>query len=115
MDNRAGNWVPNQAVEGWVDIAQTPVELLVDNRALQTFRDWTVVFIRVGNSYEIRPLELGRSDGQFTEVLGGVKTGNNKTGYAGEFVWTGFDYHGEPTPYDWPTIASSTTASPAAP
>lgn len=25
---------------------------------------------------------------------------------AGGFVWTGFDYHGEPTPYDWPTIAS---------
>jgi beta-galactosidase len=25
---------------------------------------------------------------------------------AGGFVWTGFDYHGEPTPYEWPTIAS---------
>ncbi|WP_294392257.1 beta-galactosidase GalA [uncultured Sphingomonas sp.] len=25
---------------------------------------------------------------------------------AGGFVWTGFDYHGEPTPYDWPTISS---------
>ena len=25
---------------------------------------------------------------------------------AGGFVWTGFDYHGEPTPFDWPTIAS---------
>ncbi len=77
LDNSAGNWVPNQAVEGWVDIAQTPVELLVDNRALQTFRDWTVVFIQLGNSYEIRPLELGRSDGQFTEVLGGLNPGDS--------------------------------------
>lgn len=25
---------------------------------------------------------------------------------AGGFVWTGFDYHGEPTPFTWPTIAS---------
>ncbi|MBB4153920.1 beta-galactosidase [Sphingomonas jinjuensis] len=25
---------------------------------------------------------------------------------AGGFTWTGFDYHGEPTPYEWPTIAS---------
>ena len=25
---------------------------------------------------------------------------------AGTFVWTGFDYRGEPTPYDWPTNAS---------
>jgi beta-galactosidase len=25
---------------------------------------------------------------------------------AGEFVWTGFDYRGEPTPYSWPCINS---------
>ena len=25
---------------------------------------------------------------------------------AGTFVWTGFDYHGEPTPYEWPSMAS---------
>lgn len=26
---------------------------------------------------------------------------------AGCFVWTGFDYHGEPTPYVWPTVGSN--------
>lgn len=26
---------------------------------------------------------------------------------AGCFVWTGFDYHGEPTPFEWPTTGSS--------
>jgi beta-galactosidase len=26
--------------------------------------------------------------------------------YAGAFVWTGFDYRGEPTPYTWPCINS---------
>lgn len=25
---------------------------------------------------------------------------------AGGFVWTGFDYHGEPTPFEWPTTSS---------
>ena len=25
---------------------------------------------------------------------------------AGEFVWTGFDYLGEPTPYGWPSRSS---------
>lgn len=76
VDNNAGTWVPNQAVEGWIDITQTQVSLLVDNRALQSFRDWQVVFIQIGNTYEIRPLELGRSDGQFTEVLSGLKVGD---------------------------------------
>ena len=31
---------------------------------------------------------------------------------AGEFVWTGFDYLGEPTPYQWrcePTCSTSPT------
>ena len=76
IDNSAGNWVPNQAVEGWVNIAQTPVALLIDNRALQAFRDWQVVFIKINNIYEIRPLELGRTDGQFTEVLSGLNPGD---------------------------------------
>lgn len=26
--------------------------------------------------------------------------------YAGGFIWTGFDYRGEPTPYQWPCISS---------
>ncbi len=25
----------------------------------------------------------------------------------GTFVWTGFDYHGEPTPYGWPNVVSN--------
>lgn len=77
VDNSNNLWVPNQAVEGWVDIAQTPVPLMVDNRALQTFRAWQVVFIQIGETYEIRPLELGRSDGQFTEVLSGLNAGDS--------------------------------------
>lgn len=77
VDNSSNLWVPNQAVEGWVDIAQTPVPLMVDNRALQSFRDWQVVFIQIGDTYEIRPLELGRTDGQFTEVLGGLNAGDS--------------------------------------
>ncbi len=28
-----------------------------------------------GNSFEPRPVELGRTDGQFTEILSGLKPG----------------------------------------
>jgi len=76
LDNAQGSWTPNQSLEGAVTIAQIPVALMVDNRALQTFRDWQVVFIQVGDAYEIRPLQLGQSDGQFTEVLGGLTAGD---------------------------------------
>lgn len=76
LDNSDGQWVPNQAIEGKVNIAQIPVLLMVDNRALQTFRDWQVVFIQVGDQYEIRPLDIGRTDGTFTEVLAGLNAGD---------------------------------------
>ncbi|PCJ24393.1 MAG: heavy metal resistance protein CzcB [SAR86 cluster bacterium] len=69
-------WTPGLLIEADVTIDQFPVPLAVDNRALQKFRDWQVVFIQIGDNYEIRPLELGRSDGRFTEVLGGLNVGD---------------------------------------
>ena len=42
---------------------------------LQRFRDFTVVFAQVGETYEVRMLELGARDGEYAEVLGGLKPG----------------------------------------
>jgi cobalt-zinc-cadmium efflux system membrane fusion protein len=68
--------VAGDLVKGTAVIENLELPLLVDNRALQGFRDWTVVFIQVGDTYEIRPLALGRSDGRFTEVLEGLQAGD---------------------------------------
>lgn len=76
LDNQQQQTLANEAVVAEVSVEKIPVALLVDNRALQTFRDWQVVFIKVGNTYEIRPLELGRTDGKFTEVLSGFNQGD---------------------------------------
>ena len=50
---------------------------MVEKRALQSFRDWSVVFIQVGDTYEIRPLELGRGDRHVVEVLSGLSPGDH--------------------------------------
>ena len=34
------------------------------------------------------------------------KDDNNRSWIMGEFIWTGFDYIGEPTPYGWPAKSS---------
>jgi len=44
----------------------------VRRSGLQTFRDWTVVFERIGETYEIRPVTLGRKDGVWIEVVEGL-------------------------------------------
>ncbi len=36
----------------------------------------------------------------------GWKHYNSRPYLAGMFIWTGFDYRGEPTPYSWPSIGS---------
>ncbi|MBB3061314.1 efflux RND transporter periplasmic adaptor subunit [Microbulbifer rhizosphaerae] len=75
VDNRQLNWPPDLMLEGKVEVDRVRVPLLVEQRALQPLRDWTVVFVKVGDVYEARPLELGRSDGRVTEVLDGLKPG----------------------------------------
>ncbi len=77
LSNPQSQWTPNQSLQAEITLAETPVALAVDNRALQNFREWQVVFIQVGDTYEIRPLELGRSDGKFTEVISGLNKGDS--------------------------------------
>ena len=75
IDNADGQWTPGQFVEGRVTIATTPVALAVPLSALQRFREFDVVFAQVGDTYEVRMLELGRRDARLVEVLGGLAPG----------------------------------------
>lgn len=68
-------WSPGQFVEAAVEVGSADVPLAVKRTALQAFRDFTVVFEQVGETYEVRMLELGRQDGEHVEVLGGLKPG----------------------------------------
>jgi cobalt-zinc-cadmium efflux system membrane fusion protein len=75
LDNASGSLRPGQFVTGKVTVAQTQVLLAVERNAIQRFRDFDVVFERVGDQYEVRMLELGRTDATTVEVLGGLKPG----------------------------------------
>lgn len=73
--NDDGSWRPGMAVEGTVKVASSPVALAVRTGALQRFRDFTVVYAKVGDTYEVRMLKLGRRTPEWTEVLGGLEPG----------------------------------------
>ncbi len=66
-------WPPGLHVNAEVLTGGSEVALAVKTSGLQSFRDFTVVFARVGETYEVRMLDLGRSDGEYVEVLGGLK------------------------------------------
>ena len=63
------------AVSAEVTLAERQVPLTVKTAGLQRFRDFTVVFAQVGDTYEVRMLELGERDGEWVEVLGGIDPG----------------------------------------
>ena len=75
LPNPDGKWVPGMTAKGSIVVAQEKVPLAVKTKALQRFRDFTVVFAKVGDTYEVRMLELGRRTPEWTEVLGGVALG----------------------------------------
>jgi len=76
LENGDGLWRPGSAVKARITVERQPAAMVVPVAALQTFRDWDVVFVRVGETYEVRPVELGKRDAQQVEVLSGLKPGD---------------------------------------
>ncbi|MBU1690684.1 MAG: efflux RND transporter periplasmic adaptor subunit [Gammaproteobacteria bacterium] len=75
LPNPKGVWRPGLPVNIELVAGEVEVPVAVSAEAIQTVRDWTVVFGRYGANFEARPLELGRSDGKFTEVIKGLNAG----------------------------------------
>ena len=71
----SGGWRSGQGVEGSVQVSAAEAPLAVRTKALQPFRDFTVVYAKVGDTYEVRMLNLGRRTEEWTEVLGGIEPG----------------------------------------
>ncbi len=75
LSNPDKAWMPGMTVRGDIVVNKQEVPLAVRSEALQRFRDFTVVFAKVGETYEVRMLDLGRQTSQWTEVLGGINPG----------------------------------------
>lgn len=68
-------WRPGTFVTLELALDERTVPLAVPTKAIQTIRDWSVVFVKYGNFFEARPLELGKNDGNWVEVLQGLSAG----------------------------------------
>jgi cobalt-zinc-cadmium efflux system membrane fusion protein len=75
LANPDGQWRPGLFVSVVLTRDTATVPVAVAAEAIQSFRDWQVVFVRYGDWFEGRPLELGRSDGEWVEVVSGLAAG----------------------------------------
>jgi len=77
FEDASGGLLSGMSVKGEVVVAETAVPLAVKTAAIQRFRDFEVVFAKVGQAYEVRMLEIGRRTVEWTEVLGGIDLGQD--------------------------------------
>jgi cobalt-zinc-cadmium efflux system membrane fusion protein len=75
ISNPDGVWRPGLFVNVRLIHKEHPMPVVVRNESIQRYRDWTVVFVNYGDEYEVRPVELGPNDGEFTGVKKGLDPG----------------------------------------
>ena len=68
-------WRPGLPVTAEVVADEVRVPVTVRTEAIQSLRDSTVVFGRYDQSFEARPITIGRRDGNVVEVLSGLRAG----------------------------------------
>ncbi|MEE8169363.1 MAG: efflux RND transporter periplasmic adaptor subunit [Phycisphaerae bacterium] len=75
LNNPDGSLRPGLFVTASLVVDEADVAVAVPTAAVQRFRDWSVVFVKYGDAFEVRPLELGRRDGTRVEVVQGLSPG----------------------------------------
>lgn len=75
VPNPTHRWHAGLFVKAGIVLAEFTVPVAVNESAVQTLFDFTVVFSRHGDVYQARPLRLGRRAGGYVEVLQGLAAG----------------------------------------
>ena len=73
--NPDGQWRPGLFAKVALVKQNISPRIVVNNEALQTYRNKSVVFVQWDDQYEARPVTLGRTDGKSTEILKGLSAG----------------------------------------
>jgi membrane fusion protein, heavy metal efflux system len=76
LDNAEGTWRPGTAVRGQIVVGETDVPVAIRVSAVQEIDGKPVVFVAAEKEFEVRPVLLGVSDGEWVEVLEGVYEGD---------------------------------------
>jgi cobalt-zinc-cadmium efflux system membrane fusion protein len=76
VSNTDGRWRTGSAVRARVSVSETPVALVVPLTALQSMDGRDVVFVRLGEEYEVHRVKLGQRDSRHAEILEGLQPGD---------------------------------------
>lgn len=75
VNNMEHEWTPGLFVNADVVMAKVAVPLAIRNEAIQDHEGKPVIFVKSKEGFEPRAVKLGRTDGDVSEVIEGVKAG----------------------------------------
>lgn len=76
VDNNQMRLRPGLFITGRLIMAEKPVSIAVKSSALQTHDNRTVIFVRNGDKFEPRDVEIGERDPEHVEILFGLLEGD---------------------------------------
>jgi cobalt-zinc-cadmium efflux system membrane fusion protein len=75
IDNPDNKWRAGMTVRGDVVLSEREVPLAVKTTAIQRQEGGNVVYVQKGSTYEMRKVDVGQSDREWTEILSGLEPG----------------------------------------
>lgn len=72
VNNPANLWKPGLFVNAQITLSETVAPLVIHNEAVQLVEGENVIFVQGEEGFETRPVTLGRTDGESSEVLAGL-------------------------------------------
>tara|TARA_R110002167_G_scaffold16150_5_gene63615 strand:+ start:83 stop:1042 length:960 start_codon:yes stop_codon:yes gene_type:complete len=75
LENPQHLLVPGHFITAELTLSKTQVPVAIHSEAVQIVEEHNVVFVKSEEGFEPREVSLGRTDGEFIEVLSGLKMG----------------------------------------
>lgn len=85
LPNRGLRWRPGMFVTARIAVDDREVGVAVPENAVQRIEGRDCVFVQEGDGFRARPVVLGKSDGQWIEIVSGLKVGEPFV-FRGSFV-----------------------------
>jgi cobalt-zinc-cadmium efflux system membrane fusion protein len=77
LRNKDQKWTPGLFVSGLITVENTAIAVAVKKEAIQTYRGWNIVFLKIGDIIEAVPVVLGKRNKHFVEIKSGLKANDD--------------------------------------
>ncbi|MEK7486810.1 MAG: efflux RND transporter periplasmic adaptor subunit, partial [Planctomycetota bacterium] len=75
LDSLERQWKPGMFISAQIILQEDSCPIVVSTEALQTLENNTVIFVFSNDKFEMRSVEIGKSDGNWIEIKSGISVG----------------------------------------